>query len=90
MFIFLLVGLISLGVILFADFLGLDDHSGWGRTRILSLIANILFIAFTVLYLKYQAVVESKVEALMEGNPFTAGILVVCKKYSFTFPIAAL
>jgi hypothetical protein len=89
-FLLLLPGLISLGVILFADILGLDDHLGWGRTRILALIANIVFITCIVLYLKYQAAVEAKIEVLMERSPFTTRILIFCKKYGFTFPIAAL
>jgi hypothetical protein len=89
-YVFLLSGLISLGVILFADILGLDDHSGWGRTRILALIANVLFITCIVIYLKYQAAVEVKIETLMQRSSFTTKILVFCKKYGFTLPIAAL
>src|SRR5690349_19264948 len=88
--IFFISGLTFSGMVLFADALGLDDHSGWGRTRILALVLGIFLTAFAALYLLHQARAESWIAALnlkLEQIPWAAVSLKIWRSYSFLLPI---
>ncbi len=99
--IFLIVGLTFSGMALFADSLGLDDHSGWGRLRIMFFIANTLLTVFAMLYLLFQSQAElmaANLWARIGHNPFISSLLSsrivvrlssALQKYSFTLPIMA-
>src|SRR5262245_55615099 len=89
----LLSGLVAMGMTLFADSLGLDDHSGWSRTRILGVIMASLLTTCSLLYLAYQTPVESAIKGWriwLDQNSLTSRFLNLSDKYFFTLPIALL
>src|SRR5688572_14533843 len=76
--IFLIVGLTFSGMALFADSLGLDDHSGWGRLRTMFFVANILLTLLAALYLLFQKRADRLAIQLSSGigrNPFISRLL---------------
>jgi hypothetical protein len=95
--IFLIVGFTFSGMILFADALGLDDHSGWGRLRIAAFIASLSVMAFAALYLLFPGRLEwmaANLCARIGRNPLVSSLLksrlaAFAREYSFTFPIMA-
>jgi hypothetical protein len=99
--ILLIVGLTFSGMALFADSLGLDDHSGWGRLRTMFFVANILLTLLAALYLLFQKRADRMAIQLLSGigrNPFISRLLnsaavvrlsSALQKYSFTLPVMA-
>jgi len=95
--IFLIVGFTFSGMILFADALGLDDHSGWGRLRIMAFTASLSVMVFAALYLLFPGWLEQIAAKLRAGiglNPLVSSLrksrlAAFAREYSFTFPIMA-
>ena len=99
--IFLMVGLTFSGMAWFADSLGLDDHLGWGRLRILFFLVNILLTILAVLFLVFQSQAEVMIANLwvkIRRNPLISSLLnsqgavnlsSALWKYWFTLPVMA-
>lgn len=95
---FLIAGLTFSGMAFFADALRLDDHSGWGRLRILFFSANILLALFALLYLIFPgraelmtASLEARIrQTLLVSSLIKSRIVVrlssILQKYLFTLP----
>lgn len=86
-------GLIFSLVTVFADSLGLDNHSGWGRLRVVFLLANIILTTCSILYLAFQDWADSRITELqskLKIHPFTSCIQRFGREYLFTLPIVGI
>jgi len=95
---FLLAGLMMAGVAIFADHLGLDQHTGWGRLRVVTLVFGISTILCTLFYLFKKDQVHSvmrNIQTRLESQPSVSRLKSsqsfidlsgFIRKYWITFP----
>ncbi|OGO38972.1 MAG: hypothetical protein A2Z03_03755 [Chloroflexi bacterium RBG_16_56_8] len=98
----LVAGLVTTGIAVFANALGLDQHPGWGRVRIAALVLGIFMALCVALYYRYTEKVlfltrkfRSFIEAHpvvspLRGNQAMVYLSGLYRNYGFTLPVFIL